>query len=1269
MKNHHSFASTLGRWALGVVLAATMVWFGSAPAAAQTGLGLALSFDGVDDYVSVTPGPALDWTNGTIEFWMNPQSLAGNACLLASGGPNSTQTRYRLDLSTNALGLWNGSSSQTVPFAVATGRWCHVAVVFSPTNAQFFVNGLPLGATTNDINLSAVGTPFTIGAAYNDSGNLSNYFAGILDEVRIWNVTRSPADITNHMFQPVSAAEPGLVACYRFDEAAGVRAYDATTNHLNGTLINRPVRVASYWWPVITLNSANPLTNECHVAFADPTTVNASPVALAGGPSHSLALKADGTVVVWGYNNSSQTNIPASAVNVTALAAGYGHSLALKWDGMVVGWGANEYGQTNIPAGATNVVAVAAGFYHSLALKGDGMVVGWGDNYYGQTTIPASATNVEAVAASWSHSLALRGDGMVVGWGRNIEGQTTIPASATNVVAIAAGEYHNLALKGDGTVVGWGAGGPGTSGYPNSGQTTIPADATNVVSIGAGYYHSLALKRDGTVAGWGRNLEGQTTIPPSATNVVAIAAGAFHSVALRGDGTIVGWGDYSSQPNILKSVYQLNLALSVDGTVDTNAPGVYTLTYSATNALGAVGSAARAVVVADTRLPVLTLLGANPLLHALGAPFTDPGATATDLCAGDLTGSIVITNTVNSSLPGSYTNTYTVADASGNTTQITRSILVGGPLATTLPASGLLNDAATLKGIVNPNGVDTTAWFEWGGVSGSANTTPLVAVGSGTAPVPLSAGFAGLTPGLTYHYQVVASNSVGVTRGAARTFWSPAIVLNGANPLTNECHVAFVDPGAKVSASPTALAGGASHSLALKADGTVVGWGNNGSGQTTIPARATNVVVLAAGYSHNLALKGDGTVVGWGNNVSGQTRIPAGATNVVALAAGYSHSLALKADGTVVGWGSNNYGQTNIPASVTNVEVLAAGWVHNLALKGDRIVVGWGRNDYGQTNIPAGATNVVALAAGYYHSLALRGDGTVVGWGRNDYGQTNIPARATNVVALAAGGYHSLALRGDGTVVGWGANSYGQATIPASATNVVAIAAGYYHSLALKGNGTVVGWGENVSGQTTIPASVYQLNLDLSANGTVDTNPPGVYILTYSATNALGAVGAATRTVVVADTRPPVLALLGDNSLLHALGASFTDPGATATDLCAGDLTGSIVVTNTVNSSLPGSYTNTYTVADASGNTTRTNRVVTVLPLQPVFAGNSVLASGQFRLQAAGTAGLTYTLQTSTNLVNWVNHTNLVASPGGLIDCLMDTGTNAPACFYRLSWP
>src|SRR3954452_10856318 len=82
--------------------------------------------------------------------------------------------------------------------------------------------------------------------------------------------------------------------------------------------------------------------------------------------------------------------------------------------------------------------------------------------------------------------------------------------------------------------------------------------------------------------------------------------------------------------------------------------------------------------------------------------------------------------------------------------------------------------------------------------------------------------------------------------------------------------------------------------------GTVVGWGGNANGQTTVPTGLAGVTAIAAGLNHSLALKSDGTVVGWGNNLSGQTRVPTNLTGVAAIAAGNSHSLALKSSGTVV---------------------------------------------------------------------------------------------------------------------------------------------------------------------------------------------------------------------------------------------------------------------------------------------------------------------------------------------------------------------------------
>ena len=103
---------------------------------------------------------------------------------------------------------------------------------------------------------------------------------------------------------------------------------------------------------------------------------------IAAGYYHSLGIKADGTVVAWGYNGSCQCNVPAGLTGVVAVAAGGNHSLALKADGTVVAWGYNGSGQCNVPAGLTGVVAVAAGWHYSLVLKSDGTVAGWGAPYY-----------------------------------------------------------------------------------------------------------------------------------------------------------------------------------------------------------------------------------------------------------------------------------------------------------------------------------------------------------------------------------------------------------------------------------------------------------------------------------------------------------------------------------------------------------------------------------------------------------------------------------------------------------------------------------------------------------------------------------------------------------------------------------------------------------------------------------------------------------------------------------------------------------------------
>jgi hypothetical protein len=165
-----------------------------------------------------------------------------------------------------------------------------------------------------------------------------------------------------------------------------------------------------------------------------------------------------------------------------------------------------------------------------------------------------------------------------------------------------------------------------------------------------------------------------------------------------------------------------------------------------------------------------------------------------------------------------------------------------------------------------------------------------------------------------------------------------------------------------------AITAGREHSLALRSDGSVVGWGNNFEGQAT-PPEGKDFVAISAGGDHSLALKSDGSIVGWGWNNDGQTTPPDG-NDFVAVAAGSKHSLALKSDGSIIGWGWNYYGQA-IPPEGNDFVVIAAGIDHSLALKSDGSIVGWGRNYFGEA-MPPGGYDFVAIAAGGSHSVALR---------------------------------------------------------------------------------------------------------------------------------------------------------------------------------------------------------------------------------------------------------------------------------------------------------
>jgi uncharacterized protein YkwD len=133
---------------------------------------------------------------------------------------------------------------------------------------------------------------------------------------------------------------------------------------------------------------------------------------------------------------------------------------------------------------------------------------------------------------------------------------------------------------------------------------------------------------------------------------------------------------------------------------------------------------------------------------------------------------------VDAALPGLSTGTtYYYRVAANNSSGTSRGTIVSftpgaTPTVGTLAATSVSATSATLNANVTPNGLATTAWFEWGTNAALASyaSTPAQSAGSGTTSVPVDAVLPGLSTGTTYYYRVAANNSSGTSRGTIVSF-------------------------------------------------------------------------------------------------------------------------------------------------------------------------------------------------------------------------------------------------------------------------------------------------------------------------------------------------------------------------------------------------------------------------------------------------------------------------------------------------------------------
>ena len=204
----------------------------------------ALDFDGQDDYVQLPSGLIHDRTTLTLETWFNTTGtgvIFGYQNRDYQTNPSSYVPILYVGTDGRLRGeFWNGSVNQvTTSSAVNDGMWHHVALVGNNDTQSLYLDGVLVGTvagTINHVDMTAnqVGIGYTAGWP-NTTGSWFP-FSGLIDELRIWNVALSQADIQANMNQTLTGNEPDLVAYYRFDEGTGGTAHDLTANHNDGIL-------------------------------------------------------------------------------------------------------------------------------------------------------------------------------------------------------------------------------------------------------------------------------------------------------------------------------------------------------------------------------------------------------------------------------------------------------------------------------------------------------------------------------------------------------------------------------------------------------------------------------------------------------------------------------------------------------------------------------------------------------------------------------------------------------------------------------------------------------------------------------------------------------------------------------------------------------------------------------------------------------------------------------------------------------------------------
>ncbi len=991
------------------------------------------------------------------------------------------------------------------------------------TAADSFAGVLPV-TVTGTVDTTKHATFVLTYTASDPSGNIGK----AVRNVRVANTANPVVTLNgaNPIYVQIGTAfiDPGATALSQGNESLAVSVsgtvdtitlgtytltYSATDADGNTGSTTRTVIVWDKVAPVITILGSNPLSIQVQLAqYVDPgaTALDAVdgpvPVSISGSvDTHSIGTY---TITYTATDNSGNQATATRTVNVTRpttppVITVLGSNPALVYKGT-----------TYVDAGATAVDLLG----NSVTVVTSGTV---NTSAYGTYTLTYSAID------QWGNAAATKTRTV------NVEGPPVITLLGANPYTVVYKNQYNMSID------------PGATAVDYLGNTlTVVYDPTtiNTHTPGTQYEAYTATDQWGNVTTVTRTL---IILAPTTPPIVTLNGVNPMNVAYKG--TFVDPGatatDFLGSP----------LNCVVNGNVNTNQVGTYTITYKATDGFGNSFSTTRTVNVMAP--PVVTLNGSTPMSVVIGSTFTDPGATALDWLNASLT--VTKTGSVNTATAGTYSLTYSATDSVGQTSTANRSVVVSTP--TTPPTITVLgtnpmtvawnssySDAgATAKDVLNNNVAVTN--------TGSVNTA---------------------TPGtytLTYHATDQWSNSATKTRTVTVSgpTTPPTITVLGSNPVTVAWNSTYSDAGA----------------TAKDAVNNAVTVSTSGLVNTLVPGTYT-LTYNATDQWGNVATAKTRTI-----NVSNPTTPPTitvSGTNPLTVAYGSVYTDA---------------GATAKDALNNTVAVSASGSV-NISVPGTYTISYNATDQWG--NVATTKTRTVTVAGPTTPpTITLLGSDPMTVYKKTtftDPGATALDALG-NTVTVSSSNNVNMNKDGSYTVTYTATDQWGNTATKTRTVNVVTPTTPPTVTV-LGTNPLTVVWSSAYIDAGATAVDVSGASVTVTTTNPVNTATPGTYTVSYSATDQWGNVGTGSRTVTVSGpTTPPTITVTGTNPITVAWNSVYTDAGATAKDALNNTVT--VTTTGSVTTATPGTYTLTYHATDQWGNvaTTKTRTVTVSNPTTP----------------------------------------------------------------------